>query len=633
MKKLQNIEESEISYESRLKDLYKNPVGHDIFAKLLLQLGKSEKLILNPIVGNLKIKALARLTRNIVGKDFFEAFIKLINSEKSLPAEKDGKLSKKWWKEAVFYQIYPRSFCDSNKDGIGDLRGVISKLDYLQELGVDAIWLSPVYDSPMDDNGYDIRDYHKILKDFGTLEDFDLLLKEVHKRNMKLIMDLVVNHTSDEHEWFQKALEDKNSIYHDFYIFRKKNNNWTSFFSGPAWNYYEKNKEWALHLFSKKQMDLNWENPKLRDHVISMINWWLEKGVDGFRMDVINYISKAEGLPDGNPFIGKLMGYTGIEHYFYGPHLHEYLKEINRRAFTPHQAFSVGETPGLGMQTCRLVTGSERRELDMVFSFDHLEAPGHTRFEDYEYDLNYFRDYMIDWQQNYGNNCWNSLFYNNHDNPKMASKIKKQSAYSRQIQKLLAVMQFTLRGTPFIFQGEEMGLLNYDFDSIDQINDVESRGLYAQLCKSLSPQQAFAIIQAGTREHARIPLPFDENFEAAEALKPFTKKLMEQQQVCEEIFYTYKKLIALRKSDEKLIYSSFELLLRKKNRFVYKRANYIVDCNLGEKEAAPYRIPKNYKVIFDTASAEDACSDNKKAPSKKLGPYQAIIYKNDNYIE
>ena len=618
-----------ISLDSRIKDVYETPVGHDIFSKLLLQLGKSEKLIINPIVGNLKLKGLARLTQNIVGSGFFDAFIKLVNSEKDLPAPADGKVEKKWWKEAVFYQIYPRTFCDSNGDGIGDLQGIISKLDYLQNLGVDALWLSPIYDSPMDDNGYDIRDYQKILKDFGSMADFDELLNQVHARGMRLIMDLVINHTSDEHEWFQKAIKDKKSKYHDYYIFRKNKNNWTSFFSGSAWNYYEQINEYALHLFSKKQMDLNWESPQLRSEVISMINWWLDKGIDGFRMDVINCISKQKGLPDGDELIGKMMGLTGIEHYFYGPHLHEYLREINKKAFEPHNAFSVGETPGLGMQMCRLVTGEERRELNMVFSFDHLETPGHTRFEDYEYDLTYLRDYMIDWSKNYGNNCWMSLFYNNHDNPRMVSKVARNKQYHKEIKKLLAVMQFTLRGTPFVYQGDEMGLENYEFDSIEQINDVESRNLYVELCKKMNEKEAFEIIKAGTRDHARILLPFEENkcsFEnKADSSNNSCSAIFAQQQADKEIFEVYKTLIQLRKNNPELIYGDFNLLNARKKRFVYTRRNYLVDCNLSDKKQKAFKVGKKYELVNATTEASGV--KIKTDSTSVLQPYEARIYR------
>ena len=378
-----------ITYDSTVGELYHSPVGHDALARILLQLGIPERAITNRAVSSLRLRTIANLTKKKLGMDFFDALLNLMDAEEDEPVASKGRITPKWWKEAVFYQIYPRSFCDGNGDGIGDLPGIISKLDYLQRLGVDALWLSPIYDSPNDDNGYDIRDYDKIMEEFGTMEDFESLLSEVHKRGMRLIMDLVVNHTSDEHEWYRQARQ-PDSPYRDYYFIQKDDgshtppNNWTSFFSGPAWKYEEETDSWALHLFSTKQMDLNWDNPKMREEVIAMVKRWLARGVDGFRMDVINYISKEEGLPQGNEVIGNLMGYFGIEHYFYGPRLHQYLREIREKAFEPYQAFSVGETPGLGMKMAQLVTGQERRELDMIFSFDHLETPGHVRFENYE---------------------------------------------------------------------------------------------------------------------------------------------------------------------------------------------------------------------------------------------------------
>ena len=506
-----------LTLESRLGEAYATPIGHDAIGKVLLQLGLSEKLITNPLVGNLKLSTIAKIAGRKLDAGFMQAIVDLLNSECERPVENNGSITPKWWKEAVFYQIYPRSFYDTNQDGIGDLRGIIEKLDYLQELGVDALWLSPIYDSPNDDNGYDIRDYRKIMKEFGTMEDFDELLYKVHERGMRLIMDLVINHTSDEHEWFVQALEDETSKYRDYYFFRpedgsgKEPNNWVSFFSGPAWKYYEDQNVWAMHLFSKKQMDLNWDNPAVRDGLVDMINWWLDKGVDGFRMDVINYISKPQGLPDGNELIGRMMEFTGIENYYYGPNLHNYLHEVRERAFEPHGAFSVGETPGIGMNMAKMLTGEERKELDMVFNFDQLETPGHVRFDDYRYDLNYYRDYIISWMENYGNNCWMSLFYNNHDNPRMISKISTRAEDAVPLAKLLATMQFTLKGTPFVFQGDEMGLVNYPFASMEEITDVEAKGKYAELLEQgKTPEAAFAVILAGTREHTRVLLPWNE---------------------------------------------------------------------------------------------------------------------------
>jgi len=567
----------------------------------------------------MKLKHLARVAKLPLGKDFFDALLHLVNTEEDVPVVSEGKITKKWWKEAVFYQIYPRSFYDTNGDGIGDLRGIIEKLDYLKELGVNALWLSPIYDSPNDDNGYDIRDYKKIMEEFGTMEDFDEMISEIHKRDMRLIMDLVVNHTSDEHEWFQNALKDPDSKYRDYYYFRKDDgsktepNNWTSFFSGPAWNYYEDIDSWALHLFSKKQMDLNWENQEVRDEVISMVNWWLDKGVDGFRMDVINYISKEPGLPQGNEAIGNLMGFPGIEKYYYGPRLHEFLREIQEKAFTPHEAFSVGECPGLGMQMCQLVTGEERKELDMVFSFDHLETPGHVRFQDYEYDLNYYRDYIIDWMENYGNNCWMSLFYNNHDNPRMVSKVTKDKTYHEAIQKLLITMQLTLKGTPFIFQGDEMGLVNYNFTSMNQITDVEAKGYYAEHILKKAHREVFKTIVAGTREHCRVLLPWNEKVPSYhEGLK---------QDINEVILQYYKKMIQLRQSDKAFVYGDFQVYDRKKNSFTYVRrhrdAEYVIDCNLGKEPRKAYPVGKGYKLVMPSTVKEKGMLD----------AYEARVYK------
>ncbi|MDR2889285.1 MAG: alpha-glucosidase [Lachnospiraceae bacterium] len=504
---------------SRIRDLYAHPVGHDVIEKILLQAGISKRLVLHPLVGTLRLSFLKRLMGKRLGDGFFECLIGLLNrspdrlalsSDNVSPADKTAPLP--WWKTAVFYQIYPRSFMDGNGDGIGDLAGIESKLDYLKALGVDALWLSPIYDSPGDDNGYDIRDYTKIDPQFGTMDDFDRLLGAIHARGMRLVMDLVVNHTSDEHRWFKAALSSPDSPYRDFYFLRKKPNNWTSFFSGSAWNEYQDEGVWGLHLFSRKQMDLNWDHPPMRQEVYTMIRWWLEKGVDGFRLDVINYISKTtmpdpeNELPDGHPFIGDLMGFTGIEHYFHGPRLHQYLKEMRQEAFAPYDAFSVGETPGVGMEMGKLLTDDRRGELNMIFSFDHLETPGHTRFDIYEYDLNYYKDYLIDWMEHYADSSWMSLFYDNHDNPRMVSKIDHTHRFRWELAKLLGMIQMTLKGTPFIFQGQELGMINKDFKSIEDFRDVETLNRYRELCGSSSDTDAFSRILAGSRDHARTPV-------------------------------------------------------------------------------------------------------------------------------
>ncbi len=611
---------TKLTQDNKIIDLYNTPIGHDTMEKVLMQLGFSGSVLTNPIIGNIKLSTIRKFTEKKIDPSIFDGLLKLINSEKDVPVAGREPITEKWWKEAVIYQIYPRSFYDTNGDGIGDLRGIIEKLDYLADLGVTAIWMSPIYDSPNDDNGYDIRDYHKIMQEFGTMEDFDELLEKTHAKGMKVIMDLVINHTSDEHEWFQKALQDPDGEYGKFYHIlpgeggKKVPNNWTSSFSGPAWNYYEDIDKWVLHLFSKKQMDLNWDNPALRARVIEMINWWLEKGVDGFRMDVINYISKAEGLPNGDETIGDMMGYKGIEQYYYGPHLHEYLHEIRAKAFDLHGAFSVGETPGVGLKMAQLITGEERQELDMVFSFDNLETPGHIRWDDYEYDLNYYKKYITDWMLNYGNNCWMSLFYNNHDNPKMVSKVSMNPAYTESIEKLLAVMQLTLKGTPFIFQGDEMGLTNYPFNSVDEVTDVEAKGYVEELrSKGKTEEEIYRTILAGTREHGRILLPWNQFPEG------FREEM--KQSINTTITQTYKDLIALRKNDKTLIYGEFTVLDDSRDRFVYSRSlgdnTYIIDCNLGPKVRKAYKTDATYEPVYLSCGKSD----------NKLEAYEARIWK------
>ncbi len=607
-----------LTVNNTIGELYRTPIGKDLADRILLQLGLPESTITNPIVSHMKIRAAAGLLKGKVDKALFEAVLNLVNREPETVPASEGPVRPAWWKEAVFYQIYPRSFCDSNGDGIGDIPGIISRLDYLKELGVDALWLSPVYDSPNDDNGYDIRDYRAILAEFGTMEDFDRLLSEVHARGMRLIMDLVLNHTSDEHPWFKEALADPSSPRRDYYYLRSGSpdtppNNWTSFFSGPAWRRFPEAEVWGLHLFSKKQMDLNWENDALRRELIDMIRWWLEKGVDGFRMDVINYISKDPGLPDGNGAIGELIGFRGVEHYIYGPRLHEFLKQIRREAFDPYGAFSVGECPGLGMNMSRMVTAEERGELDMIFSFDHLETPGHTRLEDYEYDLNYYRDHILHWIRHYGTNCRIALFFNNHDNPRMVSKVSRDKSLHPHIAKLLAVLQLTLPGTPFIYQGDEMGLSNYEFTSLDQITDVEAKGFVAENRGRMSETEILRILNAGTREHTRVLLP------GGGQLPPPHAGLI-QQTPYPDVEETYRFLLALRRGSKVFPYGTFELLSDKKDSFVYRRSlsgrSYVVECSLSAEPRKSLYKPRKARLVYDS---QPLCTEH-------LGPFHARIW-------
>lgn len=646
MKVRRSIKGGRLTMDSHLKEVWRNPAGQDILKKVCLQMNVPAGVIVKGPLGNLTLRNLDKLTRGKLSKGFFDAFLSILNENWEKPivqgrdtAEKgEGeKAAAPWWKTAVFYQIYPRSFCDSNRDGIGDLPGIISKLDYLKDLGVDALWLSPVYDSPNDDNGYDIRDYQNIMEEFGKLEDMERLISEVHKRGMRLIMDLVINHTSDEHKWFKEALKNEDSPYRDFYFFKKgkeRPNNWTSFFEGSAWRYFEEENLWALHLFSSKQMDLNWDNEALRSQVISMIRWWLEKGVDGFRMDVINYISKREGLPNGDETIGQMMGYTGIEHYFYGPKLHQYLHQIRMEAFAPFDAFSVGETPGIGMEMAKKLTARSRQELDLIFNFDHLETPGHTRYDNYRYDLNYLKRYMIDWMENYGPQCHMSLFWDNHDNPRMISKVDPEGLYRFKLAKMLMLVQLTLKGTPFLYQGQEIGMCNQNFTSIEQLRDIEARNRYEKLCETMTAEEAFLNVLSGTRDHARVPMQWEEG-----AFGGFTKgdsawmegdgdywncNMEGQWEDDNSVLQFTRRLLALRREYPLFGLGRFRATNQsRKNLFTYYRYDkdtvFYVECNLGQKPLYVGKRPGNFILITSSYCQESV--------EKMLKPYEANLYR------
>ncbi len=612
---------------STISELLSNPIGFDVIYKILLQMGKSISLVDNFVIRRLKIKHIKFFLKGKLGEDFFYSLYELLNQEGTIEHSEKDEISRKWWKEAVFYQIYPKSFKDSNGDGIGDLKGITLKLDYLKALGVDALWLCPIYDSPLDDNGYDIRDYKKVLKEFGTMEDFDNLVTELKKRNMRIILDLVVNHTSDEHEWFKKALADKNSKYHDYYIFKPNEgrapNNWVSFFSGSAWRYVEQTDEYSLRLFSSKQMDLNWENENVRKEVEDIVTFWRNKGIDGFRLDVINYISK-NSFNDGNETIGKLMEFYGVENYFFGKHLHDYLRELKKNAFG--EMFSVGETPGVGFEMSRLLSGEKRGELDTVFLFDHLETPGHVRFDDYHYDLNYLKKYYVDMYAHLTTEDWPSLFFENHDNPRMISKVSPKEEHRKNIGKLIATFMLTLRGTPFIYQGQELGLINQNFEKIEDFRDVESINKYEELiCQGVKEDEAIHILLAGSRDHARTCMPWSDGFTTG---KPWimsysTINIDDKSEIEDKdsIYNWYKKLIALRKDSKTLVYGRVRFPSnKKKNYFSYYREDeersFFIEINLSDKRIKRVEKISGYELMLSSG-----------ANNEYMEPYEVSIYK------
>ena len=554
-------------------------------------------------------------------------------------------MNKKWWKESVVYQIYPRSFNDSNGDGIGDLNGITEKLDYLKNLGIDVIWLSPVYQSPNDDNGYDISDYQAIMKEFGTMEDFDCMLAAAHERGIKIVMDLVVNHTSDEHAWFMESRKSKDNPYRDYYIWRegkdgKEPNNWGSCFSGSAWVYDEATDMYYLHLFSKKQPDLNWENPKVRDEVFSMMDWWCQKGIDGFRMDVISMISKVEGLPDGkvsdglhgdpSPFVQN------------GPRVHEYLQEMNQRVLSKYDLLTVGECPGVTVEEAQRYASDKGTELGMVFQFEHmgLDEGEFSKWSDRKIKLTDLKENLTKWQNGLDGKAWNSLYWCNHDQPRVLSRFGNDSKEYREVSaKMLGTCLHMMQGTPYVYQGEELGMTNVPFKSIDDFRDIESIRAYQESVESgiIDKEDMMRFLCYKSRDNARTPMQWNsgKNSGFTEGtpwimVNPNYKEINAEEQVdrADSVFNYYKKLIELRHKEEVIVYGHYELLMPESEElYVYTREleneKILVICNFTEKEVK-YTLPEEFengKILISNYDKMSADAE------MELKPYEAMVIK------
>ncbi|MED1056696.1 alpha-glucosidase [Bacillus mycoides] len=556
-------------------------------------------------------------------------------------------MGKQWWKESVVYQIYPRSFMDSNGDGIGDLRGILAKLDYLKELGIDVIWLSPVYESPNDDNGYDISDYCKIMNEFGTMEDWDELLHEMHKRNMKLMMDLVVNHTSDEHNWFIESCKSKDNKYRDYYIWRpgkegKEPNNWGAAFSGSVWQYDEMTDEYYLHLFSKKQPDLNWDNEKVRQDVYDMMKFWLEKGIDGFRMDVINFISKEDGLPSVET---DEEGYvSGHKHFMNGPNIHKYLHEMNEDVLSQYDIMTVGEMPGVTTEEAKLYTGEARKELQMVFQFEHMDLDSGEggKWDVKPCSLLTLKQNLTKWQKALEQTGWNSLYWNNHDQPRVVSRFGNDGAYHTESAKMLATVLHMMKGTPYIYQGEEIGMTNVRFESIDEYRDIETLNMYKEkvIERGEDIDKVMQSIYIKGRDNARTPMQWDDRehagFTTGEpwiAVNPNYKEINVKQAIQDEesIFYYYKKLIELRKNNEIVVYGTYDLILENNpSIFAYVRTygeeKLLVIANFTADECV-FELPED--IIYSEAELliHNYDVENVLIENITLRPYEAMVFK------
>lgn len=553
-------------------------------------------------------------------------------------------MKKAWWKEAIVYQIYPRSFCDSNGDGIGDLNGITSKLDYLKELGIDVIWLSPVYKSPNDDNGYDISDYEAIMTEFGNMDDFDKMLSEAHKRGIKIVMDLVVNHTSDEHPWFVESRSSKDNPKRDYYIWKegkngKEPNNWGSAFSGPAWKYDEKTDMYYLHLFSVKQPDLNWENQKVRKEVFDMMTRWCKKGIDGFRMDVISLISKPEGFPDA-----KVVGlYGDMNICANGPKVHDYLKEMNQKVLSKFDIMTVGETAGVTLDEAKRYANSEGSELNMVFQFEHMNLDSEEKFKwsTKHIPLVPLKENLTKWQLGLDDVAWNSLYFCNHDQPRIVSRLGDDSDEFRELSaKCIATCLHMMQGTPYVYQGEELGMTNTVFNSVDDFRDLESVNAYRELIESglYTKEDMFPKIAHKSRDNARTPMPWDTSENAGFttgtpwlALNPNYNKINVADQLKREdsVFHYYQKLIKLRKEYEIIVYGKYELLLPDDEHiFAYVRTlgnqKLLVVCNFSKTEQKfDFTGYENAKVLISNY-------DGNISEKATLKPYSAIALLLDN---
>lgn len=552
-------------------------------------------------------------------------------------------MNKKWWKEAVAYEIYPRSFKDSNNDGIGDIQGVISKLDYLKKLGIDIIWLCPMYESPNDDNGYDISNYKSIMNDFGDMRDFDKLLQKVHEKDMKIILDLVINHTSDEHKWFVESRSSKNNPMRDFYIWRNgkdggEPNNWESIFKGSAWEYDEKTEQYYLHLFSKKQADLNWENKYMRKEIYNMINWWLDKGIDGFRVDAISHIKKEKGLkdmPNPNnldyvPSFKKHMNVEGIQ---------EYLKELKENTFDKYDdIITVGEANGVKIEQAYEWAGEKEGKFNMIFQFEHLDLWNVDSQE--EFTIKKLKKVLSKWQYGLEGIGWNALFIENHDIQRSVSILGDDKNFFKESSKAIALMYFMQKGTSFIYQGQEIGMTNVKFKNIEDYNDVRTINNYKEkIKKGISKEEALNYIWRTSRDNSRTPMQWDASENAGfSKVKPWIKvnpnyiniNVKQQEDDCNSILNFYKKMIKIKKQNETLIYGSYDLILENHEQiYAYTRTlkdeKFIIITNLTNKEAK-YSYDKEKLKYKELILSNYVVEKHKDTTEIVLKPFEARMY-------
>ncbi|HAT4364181.1 alpha-glucosidase [Clostridium perfringens] len=552
-------------------------------------------------------------------------------------------MNKKWWKELIAYQIYPKSFMDSNGDGIGDIQGIISKLDYLKDLGIDLIWLCPMYKSPNHDNGYDISDYKDILDEFGTMDDFNELLSEVHNRGMKLIIDLVINHTSHEHPWFIESRSSRDNPKRDWYIWREgkgdeEPNNWESIFKGSAWEFCENSEEYYLHLFAKEQPDLNWENKEVRNELYKMINWWLDKGIDGFRVDAISHIKKEEGLkdmdnPEGLKYVSSFEKHMNVEG------INSHLKELKEETFSKYDIVTVGEANGVSANEADHWVAEDEGTFNMIFQFEHLNLWNYE--EGQGFDVKAYKDVLTNWQNSLEGKGWNALFIENHDIPRVVSTWGNDKEYLTECAKAFGAIYFLQKGTPFIYQGQELGMTNVKYHSISEYDDVKTINTYNERIESgVSEEIALKEAWVTSRDNSRTPMQWNSNKNAGftcgkpwigvnENYKTINVEVEERDE--NSVLNFYKKLIRLKKSNEALIYGVYDLILEEdENIFAYTRTlnnhKFLIMANLTE-EKAKYIYEKEKLNSKDLILNNYEVCAHENLTEFTLKPYECRVYK------
>ncbi|NFI05541.1 alpha-glucosidase [Clostridium botulinum] len=552
-------------------------------------------------------------------------------------------MKKNWWKEAIGYQIYPRSFKDSNGDGIGDLRGIISKLDYLKELGIDVIWICPMYKSPNDDNGYDISDYQDIMEDFGVMADFDELLTKVHQRGMKLIIDLVINHTSDEHKWFVESKSSKDSPKRDWYVWKEgkdgsEPNNWESIFKGSAWEYDENTEEYFLHIFSKRQPDLNWENPEVRNELYKMVNWWLDKGIDGFRVDAISHIKKDQTFEDIKSKSNERY-VSSFEKHMNFPGIHRFLAELADNTFENYDIMTVGEANGVDSEEAELWVGEEDGKFNMVFQFEHLDLWDYD--SDNKLSVIGLKKALTKWQNNLDGVGWNALFIENHDIPRVISTWGNDENYRRECAKALGLMYFMQQGTPFIYQGQELGMTNVKFENINKYDDIKSINIFNERVEcGVSKEEALKEIWAISRDNSRTPMQWNDSENAGFSNnKPWIDVNSNYKEINVEselkdpnsVLNFYKKMIDVKKNSETLSYGEYKLILDEdENIYSYMRIlgdkKYMIICNLSDNENL-YKYEKETLTFESLILSNYKVNKHDKINSINLKPWECRLYK------